>query len=114
MEPLNAILARIETITGPAIGYTNDTRVWPPDEADTSNIAVFKRQLVARCLATLDAGKACLSGASKYFRSPLYENECEQIEALLADDPEQREYYELIHYALTASMFLDERFREPA
>lgn len=110
MIALKSVLTRLEQITTPAVGYTNDTKVFSPPSDDTSPQAQFKRGLLSRCRTIMDAGKAKLQGQTVTFLPGIKADDYKQIAELLADDAEQREFFELLHVASTAQLLIDPRF----
>jgi len=107
---LKLVLARLEQITTPPTSCTNDTKIYWPDESDLSPQAQFKRSLLTRCMTVRDAGKAKLQGQKVSLLPGIKEDDFTQIEQILAEDHEQREFYELLHVASTAQLLIDPEF----
>ncbi|HAZ3447050.1 TPA: hypothetical protein JD357_005796 [Citrobacter freundii] len=108
MIALKAVLQRLEWITTPPTSYTNDTKVFSPPADDTSPQAIFKRSLFSRSMTVLDAGKSKLQGQSVRLLPGIKEDDYENIVAILDNDPEQREFFELLHVASTAQLLIQD------
>jgi len=106
MIALKSVIARLEWIMTPPSGPTNDTKIFCPAASDNSPAATFKRDLFARSRSVVDAGKAKLSGVNADVKFGIKEDDYHKINDLLQDDPEQREYFELLHVASTAQLLI--------
>lgn len=109
MEALREVTRALESMLVHKPGYTNDNRVYVPDESDLSPAAELKRQLVDQALAVYDAAQARLSGSGTPNVNPLLGTESDRIEEALGDDPYRRWFHELIRNASVAQELLSER-----
>ena len=107
MESLRAVTNILESMLVHEPEFTNQTRVYLPDDSDSSDAANLKREVIRRSLAVLDAAQAKLSG-SIISTNAIDGTESDKIENLLASDSDQRDFQELIHYATVAQQFLAE------
>jgi fructose-bisphosphate aldolase class 1 len=107
MESLRAVTNVLESMLVHKPGFTNQTRVYLPDDSDSSDAANLKREIIRRSLSVLDAAQARLSG-SIISTNAIDGTESDQIEDLLASDADRRDFQELIHHATAAQQFLAE------
>jgi hypothetical protein len=108
METLRKVLAVLEPILIHMPGGTNATRVYSPDASDMSEQAELKRKLIKQSLDVLDAGKAKLNGRHAGRIDIFSTQESDEIVRVLADDPEGRDFQELVHHATVAQSLINE------
>jgi hypothetical protein len=93
MSQLQYAVDRLADILTPPVGYTNQTKIFLPKPGDPN--AAFKLVWIARGNAALDSGQAALAGHSVAAIPELGDDEFQEIETLLAADPERRDFFKL-------------------
>jgi len=92
MSKLQDAVARLSGLLTPPVGYTNEAKIFAPEPNDSRR--AFKQVLIDQAHTTLGLGQAALGGLA--MTVPYLDNgKFMEIEALLADDIEQRDFHEL-------------------
>jgi hypothetical protein len=94
-------------LLSPAVGYTNGPKIYLPEPDDDSPQAALKRDLIRRASTILDAGKAKLQGQRVRLLPGVKEDDFDRLEEVLEEDPEQREFFELLHVAISAQLLIE-------
>lgn len=92
MSKLEDAVARLSGLLTPPVGYSNETKIFAPEPGDPNGS--FKRALIDQGHTTLGLGQAALNGLAMNI-AYLNNEKFSEIETLLTDDPEQRDFYEL-------------------
>ena len=99
MSQLQAAVSRLQDLLTPPVGYAYAAKIFPPEDDDLSAQANFKRDLFSRSLAILESGSTTLADQSPSALREIGERDFDQIEELLATDPEQRDFFKLANAA---------------
>ena len=92
MTQLEHAMASLHGLFTPWLSAPHGTVIWEPEESDPN--AQFKRDFIAKAYQVLAAGDHALSGSN--FKVPKFgEAEFDALETSLANDPEERSFFEL-------------------
>ena len=92
MSKLQDAVSRLSGLLAPAVGYTNETKIFAPDPDDPNR--AFKQGIIAQTHTTLGLGQAALGGIAMSI--PYLDNDkFTEIGTLLAGDTQQLDFYEL-------------------
>lgn len=99
MSQLQTAVSRLQNLLTPPVGYTNATKIFLPEDGDDSAQANFKRDLISRARVILESGRTRLAGQSPSVLRTIDECDFNQLEEMLANDPEQRDFFKLANAA---------------